>query len=66
MLHHLQQALYTIGYPAYNITGANTSSPYVYPKQTTTYNLTVSYKGCIANDSVTVNVIDKVTLALPA
>ena len=52
--------------PPYNIIGANTSRPYVYPKQTTTYNLTVSYKGCVTNDSVTVNVIDKVSLALPA
>ncbi|MFT4153737.1 T9SS type B sorting domain-containing protein [Parafilimonas sp.] len=52
--------------PAYNIIDANTANPYVYPKQTTVYNLTVNYKGCEAEDSVTVNVIDKVLLELPA
>jgi gliding motility-associated-like protein len=52
--------------PAYNLIGSNTAKPYVYPKQTTKYNLTVSYKGCVAEDSVTVNVIDKVLLELPA
>lgn len=52
--------------PSYNITAANTNQPFVYPKQTTTYNVSVSYKGCETNDSVKIDVIDKVTLALPA
>ncbi len=53
-------------YPSYNIIGANTNEPLVFPKQTTAYNVDVSYKGCIAHDSVVVNVTDKVTLNLPA
>lgn len=67
----LQSSSSTVGavfnwLPAYNIINTNSSTPFVSPKQTTTYNLTVSYKGCIAVDSVKVNVIDKVELSLPA
>jgi gliding motility-associated-like protein len=51
--------------PGYNISNSNVSSPFVSPKQTTIYNLTVSYKGCETVDSVTVNVIDRVDLSLP-
>ena len=51
--------------PVYNINNSSVSSPFVSPKQTTTYNLTVSYKGCETFDSVTVNVIDRVDLSLP-
>ncbi|MEP6684576.1 MAG: PKD domain-containing protein [Parafilimonas sp.] len=52
--------------PSYNIIGANTSQPLVYPKQNTTYGITVSYKGCISNDSVVVDVTNHVVLNLPA
>ena len=52
--------------PAYNISNINSPSPFVSPKQTTAYNLTVSYKGCTAADSVLVNVTDRVVLSLPA
>jgi gliding motility-associated-like protein len=52
--------------PAYNISNVNSPSPFVSPKQTTAYNVTVSYKGCIAVDSVMVNVIDRVNVSLPA
>lgn len=52
--------------PAYNISGNNSNQPRVSPKQTTTYNVVVSYQGCVTSDSVTVNVIDKVSLQLPA
>lgn len=52
--------------PAYNIIGDNAGRPFVYPKKTTVYNVSLSFKGCVTNDSVTVNVIDKVLLALPA
>ena len=52
--------------PAYNISSLTSSSPYVSPKQTTVYNVTIDYKGCDAFDSVKVNVIDQVDLTLPA
>lgn len=52
--------------PSYNIIGTGLEKPFVYPQKTTTYNVSVTYKGCVTNDSVTVNVIDKVTLNLPA
>jgi PKD repeat protein len=52
--------------PSYNIIGTNTNQPLVYPKQTTTYGITVTYKGCVTNDSVVVNVTDRVALNLPA
>lgn len=52
--------------PAYNISDQTSAAPYVSPKQTTTYNVTVNYKGCNAVDSVKVNVIDQVNLNLPA
>lgn len=51
--------------PAYNISNPVSSTPFVFPKQTTTYNLTVSYKGCTTVDSVKVNVTDRVDLSLP-
>jgi gliding motility-associated-like protein len=52
--------------PAYNISDTSSSKPLVSPKQSTTYNVEVSYKGCITNDSVHVNVINKVDLGMPA
>lgn len=48
--------------PNYNILNANSATPFVYPKDTTTYSVTINDKGCIAKDSVTVNVINKVLL----
>jgi gliding motility-associated-like protein len=51
--------------PTYNIINPNSSSPLIYPKKTTVYGITVSYKGCETKDSVLVNVIDKVDLQLP-
>ncbi|MEP6466103.1 MAG: T9SS type B sorting domain-containing protein [Parafilimonas sp.] len=52
--------------PAYNIIGTNSNNPLVFPNQTTNYGVTVSYKGCVTNDSVVVNVTDHVALNLPA
>ena len=52
--------------PSYNIIGSATNKPFVYPKQNTTYSVTVSNKGCVARDSVVVNVTDHVSLNLPA
>ncbi|MBS1746817.1 MAG: gliding motility-associated C-terminal domain-containing protein [Bacteroidetes bacterium] len=51
--------------PPYNIINPNSNSPLIYPKTTTLYGITVSYKGCDTKDSVLVNVIDKVDLNLP-
>lgn len=51
--------------PLYNIINANSNSPFIYPKKTTQYGITVSYKGCETKDSVLVNVIDQVDLKLP-
>jgi gliding motility-associated-like protein len=53
-------------FPAYNIIGSTLSQPLVYPKQTTTYDVVVSKNGCLTKDSILVNVIDQVTLNLPA
>ena len=43
--------------PNINIIGANTSSPLVFPKDTTRYIVTVNDNGCVSTDSVTVNVL---------
>ncbi len=40
------------------ITGANTSRPLVFPKDTTKYIVTLNDSGCINTDTVTVNVLD--------
>jgi gliding motility-associated-like protein len=44
--------------PNYNIINPNSSNPFVYPKDTTVYKITVNDNGCINTDSVTVNVLD--------
>ncbi len=52
--------------PLSGIRNANTSSPVVNPQTTTTYYVTVDAgNGCVNNDSVRVNVTDKVNLVLP-
>jgi PKD repeat protein len=48
--------------PAYNILNANTATPLVYPKATTTYQATLNDNGCINTDTVRVRVVDHVTL----
>lgn len=49
--------------PAYNIINANSSDPFVFPKKTTTYAISVTDAGgCINKDSVTVNVVNSVTV----
>lgn len=52
--------------PAYNIINAGTANPIVYPKDTTVYTVTVTQNGCIGTDSITVNVLDFITVTLPA
>ena len=48
--------------PNYNINNTSIANPTVYPLVTTTYSLTIEEKGCKNSDSVTVNVIDFVSL----
>ncbi len=48
--------------PAYNIINADSANPLVYPKNTTTYIVTLNEKGCIASDSIKVNVLDFITV----
>lgn len=46
--------------PAYNILNANTANPQVYPKSTSIYTVTLTDKGCVASDTIRVNVLDSV------
>jgi PKD repeat protein len=48
--------------PNYNIINPLTTSPFVFPKQTTTYKVNMNDNGCINSDSVKVRVVDFVTL----
>lgn len=52
--------------PNYNIINANTANPIVFPKDTTVYTVTATDKGCTAVDSITVNVLDYITVSLIA
>lgn len=49
--------------PAYNIINANSSDPIVFPKKTTTYAVSVTDAGgCVNKDSLTVNVVNSITV----
>jgi PKD repeat protein len=48
--------------PNYNILDANTPTPSVFPKTTTTYTVTLNENGCVNTDNVRVRVVDFVTL----
>jgi len=48
--------------PLYNIIGPLTATPTVYPKQTTSYQVTMTQDRCIATDTVQVRVVTHVTL----
>lgn len=50
--------------PNYNIISPNTANPFVYPKLTTWYKVTLDENGCINTDSIRVRVVDRVTLAV--
>lgn len=52
--------------PAYNIIYANTDTPTVFPKDTTRYIVTATQNGCVGTDTVTVNVLDYITVELTA
>lgn len=48
--------------PAVGILNANTASPTVFPKDTITYYVTLTDRGCTGTDSVKVNVLDFITV----
>jgi gliding motility-associated-like protein len=50
--------------PSYNISDTSSFTPLVSPKVPITYFATLKYNGCIAKDSVMVNVVSKVSLSL--
>ncbi|MEP6675308.1 MAG: PKD domain-containing protein [Ferruginibacter sp.] len=52
--------------PNYNIIGANTNIPQVYPAVTTKYYVKLDYSGCIANDSVIIRPVNDLTASIAA
>lgn len=52
--------------PTASMLNANTANPLVFPKDTTAYIVTLSNNGCTNTDTVTVNVLDYITVTLPA
>lgn len=50
--------------PATHIINANTRNPTVFPKDTTHYIVTLNDGGCVNSDTVTVNVVDHITVTL--
>jgi gliding motility-associated-like protein len=50
--------------PTTSMQNSQTATPVVFPKQTTTYYVTVNESGCISRDSVKVNVLDFITVRL--
>lgn len=48
--------------PNYNISNPNIANPVVWPKVTTKYKVTLNENGCVNTDSITVRVVDFVTL----
>lgn len=49
-----------------NILYANTANPVVFPKDSITYVVTLEQEGCTSRDSIKVNVLDSITVHLPA
>ncbi len=48
--------------PSYNIIGSQSSSPSVFPKQSTKYIATLNAGSCVNTDTVTVNVLDYISV----
>ncbi|MFY8090195.1 MAG: PKD domain-containing protein [Chitinophagaceae bacterium] len=48
--------------PNYNIQSTTINNPFVFPKDTTVYKITVTENGCVNTDSITVNVLDFITV----
>lgn len=61
MLHAGGNGIFSWG-PNYKILDANTPTPSVYPKVTTTYTVTLNENGCVNTENVRVRVVDFVTL----
>lgn len=51
--------------PTTNMINTTSATPLVYPKDTITYIVTLKDKSCVSSDSVTVNVLDFITVTLP-
>lgn len=60
-LHAVGQGNFTWK-PAYNILKSNTANPLVYPKDTTTYVVTLTDNGCVTSAAVKVNVLNSISL----
>ncbi len=52
--------------PLNNIINPNSPNPIVYPKDTTVYTVIIKDKGCTDSARITVNVLDYITVTLPA
>jgi gliding motility-associated-like protein len=52
--------------PASYMLNANTANPLVFPKDTITYVVNLDENGCTSSDSIKVNVLDFITVKLPA
>lgn len=48
--------------PAFNMINPTSDAPLVFPQDTTTYYVTLNNNNCIGNDSVTINVVDFITV----
>lgn len=52
--------------PNSNIINATSANPVVYPKDTTMYFVELNEKGCLARDTIVVNVVDAITVSVQA
>lgn len=52
--------------PQSNIINPGTATPVVYPKDTTVYIVELKEEGCVAQDTITVNVVDEISVTLAA
>lgn len=52
--------------PGPYLLGPNTATPRVFPKDTTTYIVTLNDNGCVNTDSIKVNVLSQITVTLSA
>jgi len=60
-LHAEGYGTFTWG-PSYNLINPNSADPWVFPKTTSWYNVTLNQSGCVNQDSLRVRVVDHVTL----
>ncbi len=52
--------------PNYNISNTTISNPFVFPQDTTKYIVTLNENGCVSRDTITVNVLDFITVRASA